>query len=308
MLSKKKSSSMFKRSTCCVLIGLALAFAVYGCTAPSSTEDAQSDSETRTITTLTNKELNTLENRLHEIRSQTLPNYPEEPILLVKGDWPYKSWRAHDNPFQLRPYEEEVFPKVEQQEPLEMTTEELMLTFGWVHKNAEDYYKLSFEERLEFEKGHPQTEDRGFWSFEVHPAKEIAKNWLDYYIATGRKAKRLVEVAHWRGCDKLILEGSPIERSDALDRITSPVTGKLMEINNAQFSAGNMHIDAFTLQELKDDYGIDVSKFDDVRVHQGLTEEDTVIAFYRVYGTKGTVKTGWILRSRNNQYKRSESV
>ncbi|RLC64042.1 MAG: hypothetical protein DRI48_07925 [Chloroflexi bacterium] len=308
MVLNKKPSNMFQGSTCGVLIGLILAFTIYGCSAPSSTEDAQSDTDTRAMAGLTNKDLSTLENRLREIRNQTVPNYPEEPILLVKGDWPYEAWYTRDNPFQLRPCEEKVFPDVEKQEPLEMTMEELMLAFGWVHKNAEDYYKLSSEEQLEFDKAHPKIEDRGFWLPKVHPAKEIAQNWLDYYVATGRKAKRLVEVEHWRGRDKLILEGSSIERSDMLDRITSPVTGDLMEIYNPQFSAGNMHIDAFTLQELKNDYGVDVSKFDDVRIHQALSEEDVVIAFYRVYGTKGTVKTGWILRSRNNQYKRSESV
>jgi len=306
MISDSRFNKMLGRSAFSVFAGLVIAFIIYGCTAPSSTEDALLDTNTRTVADLTNEDLDALENRLREIRSQTLPSYPDNPILLVKSDWPFE-WKGYGNPFQLRPYEEKVFPKVEHQIPPEMTTEELMLAFGWVHKNAEDYYKLSPEERLEFEKKHPQIEDRGFWSFQVHPSKEIAKNWLDYYIATGKKAERLVEVAHWRGCDKLILEGTPVERSDALDRITSPVTGDLMEINHPQFSAGNMHIDAFTLQELKDDFGVDVSKFDEVRIHQGLTEEDTVIAFYRVYGTKGTVKTGWILRSRDNQYVGSES-
>ena len=255
---------------------------------------------------LANEDLNTLESRLCVIRSQTLPNYPEEPILLLESEWPFE-WKGYGNPFQLRPFEEKAFPEVEHQAPPEMTTEELMLAFGWVHKNAEDYYKLSFEERLEFEKERPGIEDCGFWSYQVHPPKEIAKNWLNHYIATGRKAKRLVEVAHWRGCDKLILEGSPIERSDTLDRITSPVTGKLMEIYNPKFSEGNMHIDAFTLQELEHDFGIDISMLDEIRIHQKLALEDTAIAFYRVYGTTGTVKTGWILRSRSNQYIGAES-
>jgi len=302
----KGLSGVFKIS---VRIGILAAstLALLAIAASVSADSGRIDGEYNARAGLTGEDLSILENKLREIRSQTPPNYPEEPVLLAKSGRPFDSWWARDNPFQLRSCEEEVFPEVEHQAPPDMTTEELMLAFGWVHKNAEDYYKLSSEERLEFNRTRPRTEERGFWSSEVHPAKEIAKNWLDYYIATGKKAERLTEVAHWKGCDKLVLEGSSIERSDTLDRITSPVTGKLMEIYNPKFSAGNMHIDAFTLRELKDDFSVDVSKFDDVRVNQGLSEEDTVIAFYRVYGTKGTVKTGWILRSRNNQLKRSES-
>ncbi len=304
-MAVRRETGRFRQGVIGVLVCLSTICVTLGCATPSATDRISSDAATRAPASLGNEDLNTLESRLREIRGTVPPNYPDEPILLVKSDWPFE-WRGYGNPFQLRPYEE-VFPEVERQTPPELSTNELMLAFGWVHKNAEDYYKLSFEERLAFEKEHPQIEDRGFSSFQVHPAKEIAKNWLDYYIATGRKAERLVEVVHWRGCDKLILEGSPVECSDALDRITSPVTGDLMEIRHPQFSAGNMHIDAFTLQELEDNYGIDVSKFNDIRVHQGLSKEDTVVALYRVYGTKGVVKTGWILRSRSSQYTGAES-
>jgi len=284
-----------------IIICLLVAGINFGCTEPSTTKKTQSELAAREVASRTGEDLSTLERKLCKIRGQTPLNYSEEPILLLDRDCPLL-WKGYGCPFQLLPCEEKVFPEVEHQIPPEMTTEELMLAFGWVHKNAEDYYKLSSEERLEFNKAHPQIEDRGFRSFQVHPAKEIAKNWLDYYIATGRKAQRLVEVAHWRDCDKLILKGTPVERSDTLDRITSPVTGELMEINNPQFSAGNMHIDVFSLRELRDDLGVDVSKFEDIRVHQGIAEEDTVIVFYRAYGTKGIVKTGWLLRDRNKAY------
>ena len=272
-----------------------------GCSAPDTTKKTQSELAAREVASLTSEDLSALERNLRKIRGQTPLNCSEEPIVLLDSDCPLL-WKGYGCPFKLLPSEENVFPEVEHQVPPEMTTEELMQAFGWVHKNAEDYYNLSSEKRLEFNKAHPQIEDRGFRSYQVHPAKEIAKNWLDYYIATGRKAERLVEVAHWRGCDQLILEGTPIERSDTLDRITSPVTGDLMEINHSQFSAGNMYIDAFTLQELRDDYGIDVSEFEDIRVRQGIDEDNVVIAFYRAYGTKGTVKTGWLLRDRTKTY------
>lgn len=288
-------------------IGLIVLYALNcSCSVVKGSEKPQSESTSLVVSSLSGDELDKLEYQLRNARRETSPNYSDVPMLLIKSDWPYQ-WKGFGNPFQLRPYEEKVFPEVPHQEPPSMTKEELMLAFGWVHKNAEKYYQQPIEERTEFEKEHPQTSERGFLSYKVHPVLDIAKNWLGYYLASGRKADRLVEVAHWKGCDKLILEGSSVERSDTLDRITSPVTGDLMKINCRSFSKGNMYIDAFPLRDLRDKFGIDTSKFEEIQVHLGLTEDDTVIAFFRAYGTTGTVKSGWVLRSKANPKVGAES-
>jgi len=289
-----------------MLAWMAAAVIAAGCASGGAPRQTEKEAVLRVSAGLSGDDLVSLESQLRAARSQTEPNYPAEPILLVKSDWPLE-WKGYGNPFQLRPYEEKVFAEVAHQPPPDCSTQELMLAFGWVHKNAEGYYRLPFQEQAEFEHEHRKLDERGFQSFRVHPAKEIAGNWLGYYIATGKKAECLAEVAHWRGCDKLILEGTPTERSDALDRITSPVTGELMEIHHPEFSPGNMHVDAFSLSELRESCGVDTGKFDDICAHQGIAEEDAVLAFYRVYGTKGTVKTGWVLRSRSNPHVGAES-
>ncbi len=258
------------------------------------------------ISSLSGDDINRIEGQLIAARASVPPNYPDKPSLLIKSDWPLE-WKGYGNPFQLRTDEECAFTSVVHQLPPDLTMQEKMLAFGWVHKNAMETYSLSFEEQLAYERSHPTTEEKGYKSPQVHPAKEIANNWLHYYAITGRKAEQLAEVANWRGCVKLILEGSAVERSDALDRITSPVTGQIMEINHPEFSAGNMYIAGFTPKELREIPGFSLDKLSDIYTSKGIAEDDLVIALYRVYGSKGVVKSGWVLCSKKNPYVGAES-
>lgn len=297
-----------------LITAIALVCVTISMTALSCSGEQAPDGKNQTVastavkaTKLTEDDLTKLESVLAESRADTPPNYPDDPILLVKSDWPYQ-WKGFGNPFQLRPDEEVVFPTaIKHQDPPELSEAELMFAFGWVHKNAEGFYRLSDEEKLLFHKQKKTIDERGFRSFKVHPAKEVASNWTSYFLATGKKAKRLVEVANWKGCDKLILEGSQIEKSDSLDRITSPLTGKILEITHPEFSPGNMYIDAFTPSQLREIKGFNISKFEEVYRHQNIPEKDVVISFYRIYGTKGVIKTGWFIRSLSNPNVMSEA-
>lgn len=233
------------------------------------------------------------------MRSVAEPLYPENPIFLrvpltASGEPQYAL------PLLLPDsVEKDVFPDVEREKPEELSMLERLYAFGWVHKNAEEWWGLTHDEKYKWLMERENVEHRGFWVPEVDPVLGIARRWSLHYLETGEKlTDTAVLLGNFRWGETLAESGA-VMKQELLDRVTSPVTGELVEIGYPEFSRGNMVIDAFPMSRFSaEDLGI---IYDLHIVQDAGSVEDIVLVAYRVYGETGVIRTGVLVCSLKDQ-------
>ncbi len=233
------------------------------------------------------------------LRENIDPCYPENPIYLrVPAN-------ASGEPQYALPLllpdsvEKDIFPNVERENPDELTIYERLFAFGWVHKNAEEWWGLTHDEQYKWLMERENVERRGFWVSKVDPVLEIARRWTLHFLKTGEKLTDtavLLENFRW---GETLAESGAVMKQELLDYVTSPITGKLVEIGCPEFSRGNMVIDAFPMSRFSaEDLGI----IYDLHVGQDAgSVEDIVLVAYRVYGETGVIRTGVLVCSLKDQ-------
>ncbi|OGK09163.1 MAG: hypothetical protein A2Y63_06265 [Candidatus Riflebacteria bacterium RBG_13_59_9] len=223
--------------------------------------------------------------RVRELVPFVIPESPELPRS------------SKYSPFQCGPLEDILGEGIPRQNPAEFTVAEKMLAFGWRNPKAEDFWSLSNEEQLEYfrEKRNRKT---GAWLYnEFNPARETVDLWwwvLNNMNNDVDTVDHLFDYSLWgnalRDPEKEFID-------DLLNKFTSPVTGKFIEFKCREFSPGNMYID-FIPDEVIEQYRADA--FDQLwEPHVNPEPEGVVYMYYRVYGTKGVIRTGIFFGSPN---------
>ena len=233
------------------------------------------------------------------MRSGVQPLYPEDPIFLRV---PVTACGEPEYPLPLRLpdiVEKDVFPDVNREKSDGLSMLERLFAFGWVHKNAEEWWSLTNEEKKVWLMEREDVEHRGFWVPEVDPVLEIARRWVFHYLNASEKLTDtavLLEKSQW---EEALGKAGPVMKQDILDRVTSPVTGNLIEIGYPEFSRGNMVIDALPMSRFSaEDLGI----IYDLHVGQEAgSVEGIVLVAYRVYGETGVIRTGFLICSLKDQ-------
>ena len=229
------------------------------------------------------------------MRSGTESLYPENPIFLRVP------LTASGEPVYLLPLllpdsvEKDVFPDVKREKADELTMIERLFAFGWVHKNAEEWWVLSHDEKYKWLMERENVDIRGFWVPEVDPALAITRRWALHFLETGEKlTDTAVLLDNFRWGETLAESGAVMKR-ELLDYVTSPVTGELIEIGCPEFSRGNMVIDAFPMSRFSAE---DLGFIYDLHIGQDAgSVEDIVLVAYRVYGETGVIRTGFLVCS-----------
>lgn len=266
--------------------------------------------------TMTSEEEAQFLDSLEQKRKETRTLYPDEPkILLPKNFGKAESEKVPVVPYrfatELTAWGNKLFAEVPSQSPVptEMSKEELMFAWGWIHRNAEKYKDIiGTRAMIDVTTAKGSISKLGFSLPEVKPIQEVVRLWYSYYLATGEKARSLAKlvkaVPPW---EYYIFNGDEITSADFLDRITSPITGKIIEFNHPTFSPGNMWIDAFTLPELRAKYPSELDKWlnsfypSNPLIQHGVSERDAALVVYRAYGSTGVIRTGYVLVDNKNK-------
>ena len=113
--------------------------------------------------------------------------------------------------------EKDVFPDVERENPEKLSMLERLLAFGWIHKNAEEWWDLPHEEQKEWLMARDNAERRGFWVPKVDPVLEIARRWTLHYLKTEEKLSdtaALLENFKW---GETLAESGAVMKQELLD-------------------------------------------------------------------------------------------
>ncbi len=104
----------------------------------------------------------------------------------------------------------------------------------------------------------------------------MAKLWAEFFLKTGEKAEVTMVLLKAFGWDRAILEGSVLQRTEALALITSPISNETVKVREGEFSAGNMFIDVFAYTDLMS-AGVRMDSFRQIVKRSGLSEDEVLL-------------------------------
>ena len=204
--------------------------------------------------------------------------------------------RRPPDPFQCGALEDFVDAGIPRQNPKEFSEAERMLAYGWENPRAGEFWQLpSCQERVEWLK--KSKENRGWLYPQFNPVRETVNLWwwvLNTQLKDVDTIDDLFNMSLW-GVAMTDPDRQFID--ELLNKFTSPVTGKLIEFKCREFSAGNMYID-FVPDNVIERYRAEVfGQFWEPHVYP--EPEGVVYMYYRVYGTKGVIRSGMFWGTHN---------
>jgi|GEM_PF-1624372 len=231
-----------------------------------------------------------------EIREAWGHSQIREAIPFVMPVSPRILERRPPDPFQCGALEDFVDAGIPRQNPKEFTEAEMMLAFGWENPRAVEFWQLpSCRERTEWLKNNKENRD---WLYpQFNPVRETVNLWwwvLNNQLEDVETTCKLFNLSLW---GTAITDPEKEFIDELLNKFTSPVTGKLIEFKCREFSPGNMYIDLVP-DNLIERYRVEV--FDQFwEPHVYPEPEEVVYMYYRVYGTKGVIRSGMFWGTHN---------
>ncbi len=194
-------------------------------------------------------------------------------------------------PFLAGPIDDAMGSSLIRQDRNALAVPELMLAFGWRNPRASDYWHTLEKDRMSFFTDKEKRTAKEWVVPCFDPVESVLRLWWQVHTKEGYDATTLGELLDRTPFGNACSDRDGRYIVDYLDMYTSPVTGRLLEFNHAEFSPGNMYLKIVPndiVAANRDFLGGFWSTEPIVREEP----KDIVYIFYRVYGTEGVIRSG----------------